>query len=68
VDPPWGAKARPFGGRIGVTCYTPPGLAFEDLPRIDFVVISHDHDDHPDELTVRRLARAHNPRFVVPLG
>jgi N-acyl-phosphatidylethanolamine-hydrolysing phospholipase D len=32
------------------------------------VVISHDHYDHFDEATVRRLIAAHRPRFFVPLG
>jgi N-acyl-phosphatidylethanolamine-hydrolysing phospholipase D len=45
-----------------------PGLRFEDLPRIDFVVVSHDHYDHLDEPTVKRLWAAHRPRFFVPLG
>jgi L-ascorbate metabolism protein UlaG (beta-lactamase superfamily) len=68
TDPHWGDRAGPFEGRVGVRRYTPPGIAFEDLPRIDFVLISHDHYDHLDERTVQRLAQAHDPRFVVPLG
>ncbi len=68
TDPAWSQRVGPFSGRIGVGRYTPPGIAFEDLPPIDFVLISHDHYDHLDEPTVRRLARAFNPRFVVPLG
>lgn len=47
---------------------SPPGLAFEDLPKIDVVVISHDHYDHLDLGTVKRLAETHNPLFLVPLG
>jgi N-acyl-phosphatidylethanolamine-hydrolysing phospholipase D len=47
---------------------SPPGLAFEDLPRIDVVTISHDHYDHLDLPTVQRLAATHDPLFLVPLG
>jgi L-ascorbate metabolism protein UlaG (beta-lactamase superfamily) len=68
TDPHWGDATGPFGGMVGVRRYTPPGMAFDDLPPIDFVLISHDHYDHLDEPTVRRLARAHDPLFVVPLG
>jgi len=68
TDPHWGGRSGPFGGRFGVGRYTRPGVAFEDLPPIHFVLISHDHYDHLDEPTVLRLARDHNPRFVVPLG
>jgi N-acyl-phosphatidylethanolamine-hydrolysing phospholipase D len=38
------------------------------LVQLDGVLISHDHYDHLDEPTVRRLARTYNPHFVVPLG
>jgi N-acyl-phosphatidylethanolamine-hydrolysing phospholipase D len=68
TDPHWGERAGPFGGSIGASRYTPPGLRFDELPPIDFVLISHDHYDHLDEPTVVNLARVHNPRFVVPLG
>ena len=54
-----------FGGPRRLT---PPGLRFEDLPPIDVVVISHDHYDHLDRETVKRLAATHRPRFLVPLG
>lgn len=68
TDPTWAGRSGPFSGFIGVRRYTPPGIAFDDLPRIDFVLISHDHYDHLDEPTVRRLARTFDPLFVVPLG
>jgi len=68
TDPTWNSRVGPWSGRLGVRRFTPPGIAFDDLPPIDFVLISHDHYDHLDEPTVRRLARAFNPRFVVPLG
>ncbi len=67
TDPQWSGRASPvsFGGPRRVT---PPGLAFEHLPPVHVVVISHDHYDHLDVATVMRLARAHRPRFLVPLG
>ena len=40
----------------------------EDTPPLDAVLISHDHYDHLDIDTVKRLAAAHDPLFVVPLG
>lgn len=67
TDPQWSARAGPTSwlgpGRLG-----PPGVSFENLPHVDVVVISHDHFDHLDLPTVRRLAAAHDPLFLVPLG
>jgi N-acyl-phosphatidylethanolamine-hydrolysing phospholipase D len=68
TDPTWARRSGPFGGLIGVKRYTPPPVSLEDLPPIDFVLISHDHYDHLDEPTVRELARLFDPVFVVPLG
>jgi len=67
TDPQWSARASPvtFGGPRRLT---PPGLRFEDLPPVHVVVISHDHYDHLDRDTVKRLAAVHRPRFLVPLG
>jgi N-acyl-phosphatidylethanolamine-hydrolysing phospholipase D len=68
TDPNWNNRSGPFSGFIGVRRYTPPGIAFDDLPPIDFVLISHDHYDHLDEPTVRRLAAKFDPLFIVPKG
>ena len=46
----------------------PPGLAFEQLPRIDVVLVSHNHYDHLDLDTLRRLERDHRPRVLTGLG
>jgi N-acyl-phosphatidylethanolamine-hydrolysing phospholipase D len=67
TDPQWSARASPFSW-AGPKRLSPPGLAFEDLPRIDVVVISHDHYDHLDLSTVKCLAETHDPLFLVPLG
>jgi len=46
----------------------PPGIALEDLPRPDIVVLSHNHYDHMDIPTLREIQRRHAPRFVTTLG
>jgi L-ascorbate metabolism protein UlaG (beta-lactamase superfamily) len=67
TDPQWSDRATPLSF-AGPPRVTPVGLAFEDLPPVHVVVISHDHYDHLDVTTVRRLAAEHRPRFLVPLG
>ena len=67
TDPHFGQIASPVSF-AGPRRLVPPGVRFEDLPRIHAVVISHDHWDHLDEATVLRLAREHRSRFFVPLG
>ena len=40
----------------------------DDLPPIDVVLLSHNHYDHVDLPTIKKLVKAHNPLFVTPLG
>lgn len=67
TDPNWSDRASPFTF-AGPRRLSLPGLPFEELPKVDVVVISHDHYDHLDLRTVKRLAAEHDPLFVVPLG
>jgi N-acyl-phosphatidylethanolamine-hydrolysing phospholipase D len=67
TDPIWSERASPLPF-AGPRRLIPPGMRFEDLPRIDAVVISHDHYDHMDAATITRLVREHAPTFFVPLG
>ena len=46
----------------------PPGIKFEDLPEIDYVLISHNHYDHLDIQTVKKIEEIHSPTFIIPLG
>jgi L-ascorbate metabolism protein UlaG (beta-lactamase superfamily) len=43
-------------------------VRWEDLPRIDTVLLSHNHYDHLDLATLRRLADRGQSQFVVPAG
>ena len=67
TDPIWSERASPFSF-AGPLRMRPPGIRFEDLPKIDLVLLSHNHYDHFDRPTLRRLIEIHNPHFIVPLG
>ncbi|HEY0212971.1 MAG TPA: MBL fold metallo-hydrolase [Paenirhodobacter sp.] len=67
TDPVWSDRASPlrFAGPRRVTA---PGIAFEDLPPIDAVLLTHNHYDHLDIATLRRIHARHAPLMVMPLG
>ena len=67
TDPIWSKRCSPFQW-AGPARQRPPGIKFEDLPKIDIVLISHNHYDHLDKNTIRRLCKKWNPTFIVPLG
>jgi len=45
---------------------TPPGLAWPALPKIDLVLVTHNHRDHMDVPTLKRLGP--DPVYAVPRG
>jgi len=67
TDPVWSDRASPFRF-AGPRRHNPPGIAFDDLPRIDAVLVSHGHYDHLDLTTLARLWDRDRPRIVTPLG
>jgi L-ascorbate metabolism protein UlaG (beta-lactamase superfamily) len=67
LDPIWSQRASPFR-MVGPRRVNDPGIAFADLPPIDVVLVSHAHYDHLDLATLSRLAAAHRPRVITPLG
>ena len=67
TDPVWSERASPlsFAGPKRVNA---PGIAFEDLPPVDLVLLTHNHYDHLDVDTLTRLHRVHAPKLITPLG
>jgi len=67
IDPVFSERASPvsFAGPKRVN---PPGIAFEDLPPIHAVLITHNHYDHLDLATIGRLWQRDRPTIVAPLG
>jgi N-acyl-phosphatidylethanolamine-hydrolysing phospholipase D len=72
VDPIFSARASPVQ-LFGPKRAQPPGVALADLPDIDAVLISHNHYDHLDRISVALLdekakATGKKTLFIVPLG
>jgi L-ascorbate metabolism protein UlaG (beta-lactamase superfamily) len=67
TDPIWSERASPFSF-VGPKRARPPGVKFEDLPKIDLVLISHNHYDHMDLPTLKRLWERDRPLIVTSLG
>ncbi|KAF9513821.1 hypothetical protein BS47DRAFT_1372453 [Hydnum rufescens UP504] len=65
VDPVLTARCSPFNygrPRLAAPC------AIEDLPDIDIVLVSHNHYDHMDTITLRKIEQLHHPHYFSTLG
>jgi L-ascorbate metabolism protein UlaG (beta-lactamase superfamily) len=67
VDPVWSTRASPFSW-AGPKRHNDPGIAFDALPKIDIVLVSHGHYDHLDLATLSKLSAKFSPRVITPLG
>ncbi|KAF2109535.1 beta-lactamase superfamily domain-containing protein [Lophiotrema nucula] len=69
LDPVWSERVGPYG-MVGPVRFTPPPCEVEDLPEVDAVLISHDHYDHLDSPTLKRLMvkQKDDLRFFCGLG
>jgi L-ascorbate metabolism protein UlaG (beta-lactamase superfamily) len=67
VDPVWSERASPLAF-AGPKRHNDPGIAFDALPPIDVVLVSHGHYDHLDVATLSKLAAKFSPRVITPLG
>ncbi|HZO21238.1 MAG TPA: MBL fold metallo-hydrolase [Steroidobacteraceae bacterium] len=67
TDPVYSWRVSPFRS-LGPQRVRDPGLAFEDLPPIHLVLVSHNHYDHLDLPTLMKLEAVHAPHFITGLG
>ncbi len=66
TDPIWSDRASP-SSILGPLRFHPPPVPLTALPKLDAVIVSHDHYDHLDMDTIQALS-ATGVRFFVPLG
>jgi L-ascorbate metabolism protein UlaG (beta-lactamase superfamily) len=67
IDPVWSERASPFSF-AGPKRVNEPGVARDDLPPLDAVLVSHNHYDHLDLQMLSHLARERPARVLTPLG
>ena len=67
TDPIYSQRAGPFN-LVGPRRVRQPAVEFDDLPPIAVILLSHNHYDHCDLRTLRRLARRFDPLLVTPPG
>ncbi|MCY7350910.1 MAG: MBL fold metallo-hydrolase [Cytophagaceae bacterium] len=67
TDPIYLRRVSPFQW-IGPKRMRSPGIRFDDLPKIDLLLLSHNHWDHLEISTVRRVVERDHPRVLTPLG
>src|SRR5206468_10505524 len=67
TDPMYSRRAGPLNV-IGPRRVRQPAVAFDDLPAISTVLLSHNHYDHCDLATLRRVAKRFDPLVVTALG
>lgn len=67
VDPVWSLRASPLTW-AGPKRLRQPGIHLDSLPRIDLVLLTHNHYDHLDISTIKKLEKQHSPEYIVPLG
>jgi L-ascorbate metabolism protein UlaG (beta-lactamase superfamily) len=67
TDPMYSQRAGPLN-LVGPRRVRQPAVPFDDLPAVSIVLLSHNHYDHCDLRTLRRLARRFDPLVITPLG
>jgi len=67
TDPIWSEWAAPI--KLSRTKrVSKPGIDFDKLPKIEIVLLTHNHYDHFDRQTIQKLWKRDQPLFLTPLG
>ncbi len=67
TDPVYGERAGPYSW-AGPKRFKRPGIRFEDLPKIDIILLSHNHYDHLEPVTLKRIEARDCSRIITSLG
>ena len=67
TDPVWAKRVSPIRW-FGPKRVRAPGVKLEELPKIDVIVISHNHYDHLDTKALKKLNKLYSPKVIVPVG
>ncbi len=67
TDPLWSKRASPISW-AGPKRVIDPGIKMQDLPKIDVILISHNHYDHLDLATLTQIYYRDKPRIITTLG
>lgn len=67
TDPVFSERVSPFSF-AGPKRRNPPGVALDDLPPIDLILVTHNHYDHLDLATLKKLEARHRAPLITPLG
>lgn len=67
TDPVYSERVSPID-YVGPKRHNSPGIQFEALPKIDVILITHNHYDHLDLETLNKLVSRDSPKIYTPLG
>lgn len=67
TDPLYGERAGPYSW-AGPKRFKHPGIRFDDLPKIDVILLSHNHYDHLDWRTIKKIQERDGASIITSLG